>query len=104
MRLYSFSRSRVEVMAERTDRRLTRDLILDAVPCSWSNKLLICATCPLGGTINDIIEVPFPRASERRLINFRTFHCSTRRACSSSSEGAAILILSRKDAVLCEGV
>jgi hypothetical protein len=33
----SFSRCWVEVMAERTDKRLTRDLMLEAVPSTISN-------------------------------------------------------------------
>lgn len=99
-------------MAERTDKRLTRDLMLEAVPCgddkddilnqehlsltnSSANILAARDTWSFGADFatisgisrsviptidlrmtSDIMEVPLPRASERRFISFLTFQIS----------------------------
>src|SRR5690242_19909960 len=94
---YSFRRCWVEVMADRTDRRLTRDLMLEAVPNSSANILAARETWYLGAVhsewwrssveaaarlkahvrmMSEIMDVPFPRAASRRLMSFLTFQIS----------------------------
>lgn len=48
----------MDVIADNTDNRFTRDLMLDAVPYSSANILAIKETCPFGGIISEIIDVP----------------------------------------------
>ena len=45
-------------MAPRTERRFTRDLMLDAVPNSSANIFATREIWSLGGMINDIMLVP----------------------------------------------
>ena len=47
--LYSFRRCCVEVIAANTDRRLTRDLIFDAVPYSLASIEAVCEIWDRGG-------------------------------------------------------
>ena len=64
-------------MEESTDRRLTRLLMLEAVPYSSVNFWFQRAICSLGGIIKEIMLVPLPRALSKFLINLRIFHIST---------------------------
>ena len=73
-RLYSLSFCCVEVMAANTDRRFTRDLILEAVPYSCVNMVENCEICDFGGMTRLIIEVPAPRAESSCLMSLRIFH------------------------------
>jgi len=66
----------VDVIAPRTERRLTRDLILDAVPYSSESILLTREIWSPGGMMREIMDVPFPRAACRFLINFFTLNIS----------------------------
>jgi len=59
----SFRRCWVEVMADSTDSRFTRDLMLDAVPYSSASILEACAICEPGGRIREIILVPLLRGA-----------------------------------------
>lgn len=45
-------------MAPKTDKRLTRDLMFDAVPNSSANILLTREIWSFGGMINEIMLVP----------------------------------------------
>lgn len=63
-------------MAPRTERRLTRDLILEAVPYSSESILLTREIWSPGGIMREIMEVPFPRAAWRFLISFFTLNIS----------------------------
>ena len=56
--LKSFSRCWVDVIADRTDRRLTRDLMLDAVPNSSASILAAREIWSLGGKMREIMLVP----------------------------------------------
>ena len=58
---YNFRRCCVEVMADKTDRRLTRDLMLDAVPNSSANILAAREIWSFGGMMREIMDVPLPR-------------------------------------------
>ena len=75
-RLYNFNLVCAEPMAFNTDNRFTRDLMFEAVPISSVNILFTKFTCPFGGMTREIIEVPFPRASVKPLIN-----CAWSEAC-----------------------
>ena len=86
--LYSLRRCCVLVMAERTDNLLTRDLILEAVPYSSESILLTREIWSPGGMINEIMEVPFPRAASKFLINFFTLNISI---CWSNSESPILI-------------
>jgi len=66
----------VDVIAPRTERRLTRDLMLDAVPYSSESILLTREIWSPGGIMREIMEVPFPRAAWRFLISFFTLNIS----------------------------
>ena len=55
----SFRRCWVEVIAPSTDWRLTRDLMLDAVPYSSPSIFAAAEIWDFGGRINEIILVPF---------------------------------------------
>ena len=54
----SLRRCCVEVIAESTERRLTRDLMLDAVPNSSASILAAIEIWDFGGRISDIMLVP----------------------------------------------
>ena len=56
---YSFNLCCTDVMAPSTDSLFTRDLILEAVPNSSANILLIREIWSLGGMMSEIIDVPF---------------------------------------------
>lgn len=71
-------------MAPRTERRLTRDLMLDAVPYSSESILLTREIWSPGGMMSDIMDVPFPRAACRFLISFLTLNISI---CGGSGGG-----------------
>ena len=95
---YSFNFCWVDVMAPNTDRRFTRDLMLEAVPYSPVSILLAFEiyrvrqlrehlTWSPGRMIREIMEVPFledetsscssyPRAFSRVLISFLILHIS----------------------------
>lgn len=60
--VYNFNLCCTDVMAPNTDKRLTRDLIFDAVPNSSASILLTREIWSLGGIIKDIILVPFLKA------------------------------------------
>lgn len=75
----------MDVMAPRTERRLTRDLMLLAVPYSSLNILFTRDIWSPGGMIRDIIEVPFPRAACKFLISFFTLNISICLSVSSCS-------------------
>lgn len=81
--LKSFNFCWAEVIADRTDKRFTRDLIFAAVPISSASILLTCTTESFGGMIKEIIEVPEPLAASRDLINFLILHCSIETSLSS---------------------
>lgn len=66
----------MDVIAPRTERRLTRDLMLDAVPYSSESILLTREIWSPGGIMREIMEVPFPRAAWRFLISFFTLNIS----------------------------
>ena len=74
--LYSFKRCWVLVIAPRTDRRLTRLLMLEAVPYSSASILLIWLIWVPGGMISEIIDVPLPLAAWRFLMSFFTLKIS----------------------------
>lgn len=58
-------------MAPNTDNRLTRDLMLEAVPNSSANILLTLEIWSFGGIIKEIILVPFLQIrKQKRIINF----------------------------------
>jgi len=63
-------------MAPKTDSRLTRDLMLDAVPYSSDNILFTREIWSPGGMMREIIEVPFPRAASKFLMSFFTLNIS----------------------------
>ena len=69
-RLYSFNLVCAEPIAFSTDNLFTRDLMFDAVPISSVSILFTKFTWPFGGMTREIIEVPFPRASVKPLINY----------------------------------
>jgi hypothetical protein len=54
--LNSFSFCCVEVIAPKTDNRLTLDLIFEAVPYSSANIFTALETCSFGLLINKILE------------------------------------------------
>ena len=72
----SFSRCCVDVIAESTERRLTRDLMFDAVPNSSASIFAAREIWSFGGRISEIIDVPLPRAASRDLISFLIFQTS----------------------------
>lgn len=62
----SLRRCCVDVIAESTESRLTRDLMFDAVPNSSASILAAIETWDLGGRMREIIEVPLLRGAKRR--------------------------------------
>lgn len=60
-RVKSLSRCCVDVIAERTESRFTRLLMLDAVPYSSASILAARLIWSLGGRMSEIIEVPLLR-------------------------------------------
>ena len=82
VRLYFFKRCCVDVIADKTDKRLTRLLIQDAVPYSSVSILLVKLMSCFALRIKVMAEVPFPRAASNILTKRFTFHCSI---CLSSS-------------------
>ena len=59
----SLRRCCVEVIASSTDCRLTRDLMLEAVPYSSASIFAANEICDFGGRISEIMDVPFlPKA------------------------------------------
>ena len=65
--LKSFSRCWVDVIADRTDRRLTRDLMFEAVPNSSASILAAREIWSLGGRISEIMLVPLLCTTRRRI-------------------------------------
>ena len=55
----SFRRCWVDVIADSTERRLTRDLMFDAVPNSSASILAAAEICDFGGRMSEIMLVPF---------------------------------------------
>lgn len=57
----SLRRCCVDVIAESTESRLTRDLMFEAVPNSSASILAAMETWDLGGRMSEIMEVPLLR-------------------------------------------
>ena len=62
----SFRRCWVDVIADSTERRLTRDLMFDAVPNSSASIFAAREIWSLGGRISEIMLVPLLRVTRAR--------------------------------------
>jgi hypothetical protein len=76
VRLYNFKRCWVDVMADKTDNLLTRDLMHEAVPYSSVNILLVRFMSCFALRIKVMAEVPLPLAESNILIKRLTLNCS----------------------------
>ena len=82
----NFNLSLALIMASQTDCLLILSLMLSHLDYSLLINLVISLRFFLGGTIIDIIDVPFPLDSMSFLINLLILNCSTdRQFCSSDS-------------------
>eukprot|EP01053_Blabericola_migrator_P012966 Blabericola_migrator_1__12965@NODE_859_length_6239_cov_134_489469_g609_i0_p1_GENE_NODE_859_length_6239_cov_134_489469_g609_i0NODE_859_length_6239_cov_134_489469_g609_i0_p1_ORF_typecomplete_len896_score169_67Radical_SAM/PF04055_21/4_4e24Radical_SAM_C/PF16199_5/3_4e22Acetyltransf_1/PF00583_25/1_2e03Acetyltransf_1/PF00583_25/1e06Acetyltransf_10/PF13673_7/0_00016Acetyltransf_9/PF13527_7/6e03Acetyltransf_9/PF13527_7/0_16_NODE_859_length_6239_cov_134_489469_g609_i021614848 len=83
-------------MADKTDKRLTRDLMFDAVPYSSVRSLLILAISSRGLMMREIIEVPLPLALSSVLISRFIFHCSMLASATSAPSPPTAIFVGRQ--------